>query len=215
MESENSIKYFPGLPVTEYLEEAASGKPVPGGGSVAALTAALGASLMEMVANFTVGKEKYAAVEEQVNEILSETTSLRQELVKLVQADTEVYGLLSAAFKLPKQTEEEKNTRAQAIQKSLKDACSVPARIAEICVKLSDLCPELADIGNPNLITDTGVAINLLSSAFISALLNVKINLKSIKDDNYVLILKGKTNKWRERIMKNKKKTNSVMKLKI
>ncbi|MFH1958544.1 MAG: cyclodeaminase/cyclohydrolase family protein [bacterium] len=208
-------KYFPGLPVIEYLEEAASGKPVPGGGSVAALSAALGASLMEMVANFTVGKEKYAPVEEEVNKILSETTSFRQELVELVQADTEVYGLLSAAFKLPKQTEVEKNTRAHAIQKSLKDACSVPTRIAELCVKLSALCQELAGGGNPNLITDVGVAINLLSAAFKSALLNVEINLKSIKDDEYVLVLKGKINKWREQIVENKKKTNSVIKLKM
>lgn len=208
-------KYFPGLPVTEYLEETASGLPVPGGGSVAALTAALGASLMEMVANFTVGKEKYASVEEKVNKILSETTSLRQELVKQVQADTEVYGFLSAAFKLPKQTEVEKDMRAQAIQKSLKDACAVPTQIAELCTKLSASCPELAGIGNPNLITDIGVAINLLSSAFKSALLNVEINLKSIKDMEYVAGIRDKINTWKEEIDENLKITDKLVREKI
>ena len=136
-------KYFPGLSVAEYLEEASSGRPVPGGGSVAAVAAALGASLMEMAANFTAGREKYASVEEEVKNILSVTVSLRRELVKLAQDDTEAYGKISSAFKMPVRTDDEKELRAQAVRSALENGCAVPMRIAEICVKLLDLCPEL------------------------------------------------------------------------
>jgi len=195
--------FFPGLPVTEYLEETASGRPVPGGGSVAAVAAALGAALMEMAANFTVGREKYAPVEEKVNKILSETTSFRQELVELAQKDTEAYGKLSAAFKLSRRTEEENALRAQAVQSALKNACGVPLGIAEICVKIMGLCSELARAGNPNLITDTGAAAELVPAAFRSALLNVEINLKSVKDAGYVAEVRKNISGWRKEIEKN------------
>ncbi|MBA3066302.1 cyclodeaminase/cyclohydrolase family protein [bacterium] len=204
MESENSIKYFPGLPVAEYLEEASSGRPVPGGGSVASVAAAMGASLMEMTANFTVGKEKYTSVEEKVKSILSETNLFRQELVKLAQDDTEAYGSLSSAFKMPKQTDDEKKLRVAAIQSALKGACAVPLRIAQICVELLALCPGLARAGNPNLITDVGVAVNLIPAAFESALLNVEINLKSIKDADFIKDARNKISVWKKEIEENR-----------
>ena len=204
-------KYFPGLSVNEYLEEVASGRPVPGGGSVAAVASALGAALMEMVGNFTVGKEKYAGVSEKVKKISSETNSLRSELVKLAQADTEVYGALSSAFKMPTATEEEKKVRTEAVQMALKSACGVPLRIAEICVKLSALCPELAQNGNPNLITDVGCAVNLIPAAFRSALLNVEINLKNINDADFVRETGKKIAAWKKEIDESRRIADNLV----
>ncbi|MBA3052554.1 cyclodeaminase/cyclohydrolase family protein [bacterium] len=208
-------KYFPGLPVTEYLEEASSGRPVPGGGSVASVAAALGASLMEMVANFTVGKEKYISVEEEVKSILSETSLLRRELVKLAQEDTEAYGSLSSAFKMPRQTDDEKKLRAKAVQDALKNACAVPLRIAQICVRLLALCPGLARAGNANLITDVGVAVNLIPAAFESALLNVEINLKSIKDADFITETRKKISVWKKEIDENRITANGLVNEKL
>ena len=171
----------------KYLDDLASNKPAPGGGSAAALAAATGVALLSMVANFTVGKEKYKTVENEIKDVLSEAESLREKLMGLVDQDVAAYKKISSAFKLPKDSAEDKKTRTQAIQQGLKEALSPPLEVCKCCQRASELCPVLAAKGNLNLISDVGVAVSLLDSAFQSALLNVEINLKGIKDEAFIL----------------------------
>jgi len=170
-------------PLKKYLDEAASGASTPGGGSVAALAGALGAALTSMVCNFTVGKKKYADVEAEVSQILSEADALRGELLDLMVEDTQVYGQVSAAYGMPRGTDEEKAARTEAIQGALKAAMGAPLKAAICCHKIMKLNEPLVDKGNKNLISDVGVAILLAESAMRSAIMNVEINLSFIKDE--------------------------------
>ncbi len=168
-----------------YTEALASGKPTPGGGSAAALVGALGAALNSMVANFTVGREKFAGVEEEVRALLDESEELRGELERLTQADTEAYGQVSAAQKMPRGTEGEKAERREAMQQALKAAAEVPRAAAGACHRVLEIARELVEKGNPNLITDVGVAGKFALAAMECAALNVEINLAYIKDEEY------------------------------
>jgi formiminotetrahydrofolate cyclodeaminase len=161
--------------VSEYLEELGSTKPVPGGGSAAALAGAIGAALLEKVANFTIGKEKYKAVEEEVKGILKTTEKLRGNFLKLCSDDAVAYKKLSDAFK-----------QKQNVQESLKEAAAVPLEICKRVHEAIKLCGPLKEKGNVNLISDVGVARLILVAAFESALLNVEVNLKSIKDEAFI-----------------------------
>ncbi len=173
-------------PLHIYLDVLASGQPTPGGGSAAALVGALGAALNSMVANFTVGREKFAAVEEEVRALLSRSEGLRAELQRLTQADTEAYRVVSAAYKMPRETEEQKAARDQAIQEALKQAAAVPMAAARACHAVLEIAAALVDRGNPNLISDVGVAAKFALSGLECAVLNVEINLASIKDEAFV-----------------------------
>jgi formiminotetrahydrofolate cyclodeaminase len=168
-----------------YSEALASGAPAPGGGSAAALVGALGAALNSMVANFTVGREKFAAVEADVRRLLAESERLRGELERLTQADTEAYGRVAAAQKLPRESEEQKAARREAVQEALKAAAEVPRAAVKAAHGVLEVAAELVDIGNPNLITDVGVAAKFGAAALECAALNVEINLAFIKDEAY------------------------------
>lgn len=179
-------------PLKKYLDEAASGSPTPGGGSVAALAGALGAALTSMVCNFTVGKKKYADVEVEVSQILSEAEELRAKLQDLIVEDTQAYGQVSAAYGMPRETPEEKAARSEAIQKALKVAMKAPLEAAVCCHKILKLNEPLVEKGNQNLISDVGVAVLLAESAMRSAVLNVEINLSYIKDEKLCQETRGK-----------------------
>ncbi|MGA9349977.1 MAG: cyclodeaminase/cyclohydrolase family protein [Anaerolineae bacterium] len=173
-------------PVTTFLDELASSAPAPGGGSVAALSGALGAALISMVCNLTVGKKKYADVQEDIEAMLGQSEALRKELVELLEADVEVYTEVSTAMKMPRATEEEEAARTAAMQRALKAATDVPMRVAEACVKVMDLCRPTAEKGNVNAVSDAGVAILMAEAGLRSAALNVLINLAWIKDETFV-----------------------------
>jgi formiminotetrahydrofolate cyclodeaminase len=173
-------------PLTVFLEELASSAPAPGGGSVAALSGALGAALLSMVCSLTVGKKKYADVQEEIKEILARSEALRNELTDLLEADVEAYTKVSKAYKMPKETEEERKTRSEAIQIALKEATAVPMRVAEACVKVLELCTPTAEKGTRLAVSDAGIAALMAEAGLRSAALNVLINLKSIKDDEFV-----------------------------
>ncbi|MDY7040352.1 MAG: cyclodeaminase/cyclohydrolase family protein [Chloroflexota bacterium] len=173
-------------PVTTFLDELASSAPAPGGGSVAALTGALGAALVSMVCNLTVGKKKYADVQDDIQSLLKQSEALRHELVDLLEADVQVYTSVSKAYKMPRETEEEKAARTAAIQDALKDATMVPMKVAEACVKILDLCTPAAEKGNVNAVSDAGVAALMAEAGLRSAALNVLINLGAIKDEGFV-----------------------------
>jgi formiminotetrahydrofolate cyclodeaminase len=168
-----------------FLDKLASSSPEPGGGSVAALTGSLGAALVSMVANLTLGKEKYKDVQPQIEQLLKESEKLRQELQDLIQKDTEVYGGLSEVYKMPKSTDAEKAARTARMQDALKLACQVPFEIGLKSLDVAKLALRAAEIGNVGAVSDAGVAVLLAQACAQSAALNVKINVNSIKDESY------------------------------
>ena len=176
------------LTITEYFEKTASGEPVPGGGSIAALSAAAAASLSEMVANLTIGKKGYESVDAEMKEIAEAASGLRDKLIQDIDNDPEAYQQVMAAFKLPKMTQDEKNRRARAIQDGLKNAALIPMGVAEDAFKTMDLIEKVVKKGNTNAVTDGAVAAMAARTAVMAALYNVKVNLASIKD--YVFVEK-------------------------
>lgn len=174
------------LKITEFLEKTASGEPVPGGGSVAALSAALAASLTEMVANLTIGRKKFEAQESEMKKIAAVAEGLREKLQEDIDDDSAAYEKVMAAFQFPKNTEEEKKRRTQAIQDALKKAALVPLGVARDAFSIMTLAQKVIADGNPNAATDGAVAVLAARSAVLAALYNIKINLSSIKDSAFV-----------------------------
>jgi len=172
--------------VDGFLSNLASSSPAPGGGSVAALSGSLSAALSSMVCNLTVGKEKYVDVQEKIKEVLKESELLRKQLTELIDEDTTAFNDVMKAFKMPKETEEQKKKRSEAIQKGYKKAAEVPLKTAKICNQTLDVALIVAKHGNKNSITDAGVAALMGKAGVLAASLNVNINLGSIKDTSFV-----------------------------
>jgi formiminotetrahydrofolate cyclodeaminase len=171
--------------IRAFLDKLAGSGPEPGGGSVAALVGALGAGLVSMVASLTIGKEKYADVQDQIQRLLAESESVRESLQRLLQLDTEVYAAVSVAMKLPRDTDEQKAARDAQMQVALKAAAGVPLDIAEQALLVARLSLTAGEIGNVNAVSDAGVAVLLADAAAQSAALNVKINTGYITDAAY------------------------------
>ena len=169
----------------EFLEKLASNAPTPGGGGGAAMAGALAAALTSMVGNLTAGKEKFAEHEIEVQDILSKAEALRLRMLGLVNADAEVFKAFMVCYRLPKSTEEEKLARAEAIQNAAKQAAEVPLEIAEACLSVMKLAERIAVIGNNGAITDAACSAILGRAAMSSAVYNVIVNLKLIKDEVY------------------------------
>jgi formiminotetrahydrofolate cyclodeaminase len=172
--------------VTTFLDELASNAPAPGGGSVAALSGALGAALVSMVCNFTVGKKAYDDVQEEIKDLLAQSEALRERLAGLIEEDVKAYTGYSEAAKMPRGTDEEKAERSKALQAALRQATDVPLGVAEAAVKVMDLCMPAAEKGNKYLVSDAGVAVLMAEAALRSAALNVLINLGTLKDEDFV-----------------------------
>ena len=172
-------------PIRHFLDKLASKSPEPGGGSVAALTVALGAGLVSMVGSLTLGKEKYKDVQPRIEQLLKESEKLRTEMQDLIQKDTEAYGALSSVYKMPKNTDEEKTARTAKMQEALKIACQVPFEIGLKSLEVAKLAERAAEIGNVGAVSDAGVAVLLAEAAAQSAALNVKINVNSIQDTGF------------------------------
>jgi len=174
------------MKLKDFIEELSSDSPAPGGGSVAALAGALSSALSSMVCNLTIGKEKYKDVEYDMEKILDRVENIRGRFMELIDRDTEAFNRVMDAFKLPKNTEEEKKVRKEKIQEALKEAALVPLETARLCAEMIELCKEIAEKGNKNSITDVGVAVMMAKAGLESAILNVKINLKSIDDKKFI-----------------------------
>ena len=170
----------------KYLADAASGRPTPGGGSASALAGAAGAAMACMAANFTVGKKKFKDVEERVRELLGVCDAARETLLCCVDEDVAAYAHVSGAYSMPKSTPEEKAARRQAIQDALKVAMDTPLKVFRTCAEVLRVLDELADLANPNLVSDVGVAAALVLGALEGAQLNVEINLAYLKDEALV-----------------------------
>ncbi len=171
--------------VNEFIDEVASSSPAPGGGSVAALAAALGSALTSMVCNLTIGKKKYAGVEEDMKNLLKQSEHIRTSLTQLIDDDTEAFNGVMAALGQPKESDEQKTKRSEAIQRATKNATLIPLHVMELCGQALSLTKAVAEKGNLNSISDAGVAALMLHAACLSAKLNVQINLGSLNDSPF------------------------------
>lgn len=170
----------------QFLGTLASGAPTPGGGSVAAVTGAMAAGLLTMVCDLTIGKKAYAEFEDEARGLRERAEASRAALQQLAQDDIEIFGHLSAAYKLPKAAEADAASRRAAIQTVTKQAAEVPLRIARAVADLVPLCAPLARRGSRLAVSDVGVAAHLIKAALPSALLNVDINLAALEDQRFV-----------------------------
>lgn len=180
------------LSCEEFLEKLASKEPVPGGGGAAALGGAIGAALASMVANLTLGKEKFLAVESEMLRLAAASEYLRQELLQLAQEDASVFEAFMNCYKMPKATDAEKALRQDKIQEAAKMAAEIPLKIGEKSLAVLLLAAEAAELGNPAVITDAAVAALMARAAVRSAVYNVKINLNLINDRDYCSVVAGR-----------------------
>ena len=171
--------------IAHFLDELASGAPVPGGGAVAALEAALGAALVSMVCHLTIGKEKYRAYEQTMMEARATAEELRAQALALAREDSASYSAVGAAYALPRGSDEEKAARQARIQEALKGATDVPLRTVALAARVIELCAHIVDGANTNAISDVGVGALSARAALDGAALNVKINLALIKDEEF------------------------------
>ncbi len=169
----------------EFLSKLASGDAVPGGGGASALTGAMGVALGSMVCHLTEGKKTYAAVQEEIAEVLEKATALQADLLSLVDGDAACFAPLAAAYRLPAVTDEEKAHKAAVLEEATKEACTVPVAIMEKAVLAIDLHGRLAEIGSRMAVSDVGVGVLLCKAALQGAALNVYINTKALKDRVY------------------------------
>ena len=180
--------------VIDFVAATASKEPTPGGGAIAALTAATGAALAEMVANLTFGKKGYEAVQIEMEALQVKAEEIRKRMLELSQADADVFNIFMNALGLPKNTDEEKAARTAAIQQAYKDAAMVPFEIGELANQIFDLAELASRKGNQNLITDGIIAAINARAAVKAAFLNVRINLSGIKDEAFVANVTAKMN---------------------
>jgi methenyltetrahydrofolate cyclohydrolase len=178
-----------------YLDDLASALPAPGGGSTAALSGAMGAALASMVCRLTIGKAAYAGVQQEIEELLKRTEHLRLRFQQLIQEDIDAYGRLSACYKLPRETNEERSTRTEAIQKQLVEAALVPLEVAERAAELVQCCERIIEIGNATVLSDVATGAILASSAGEGAALMVHINVQALKNDELADELRERLNK--------------------
>ena len=165
----------------EFLDELASDSPAPGGGSVSALLGSLGSALTSMVCRLTEGKKGYEDVAEDIKKVLKESEEIRKRSTALIDEDTEAFNGLMAAYKIPKDNPD----RGKKIQDSLKKATEVPMKVMKECFRVLELSRMIADSGNVNSVSDAGVAALVAHAGIQGALLNVLINLKYVKDEEF------------------------------
>ncbi|MFQ5660626.1 MAG: cyclodeaminase/cyclohydrolase family protein [Gammaproteobacteria bacterium] len=170
------------LEVGRFLEELASDSPTPGGGSVAAVSGSMGAGFVSMVCRLTIGKKGYETVEALMTETLDTTEKIRGSLSVLIDEDTNAFNQVMAAFRMPKGTPEEKEERLVAIQAGFKKASEIPHTVAQYCLDILERIRIIVGKANSNTLSDLGVAAQTAYAGVEGAVMNVRINLPSIKD---------------------------------
>ena len=179
------------LTLEDFCAKTASSAPTPGGGSVAALTGALSCALTEMVANLTVNKKGYEEVSDEMLALLNEGNSIRSTLLSLIDADCAAYGGYMAALGLPKNTEEEIAARKAALQKAAIASAVAPLQMARTAIRILPLCQAVTERGNKNAVTDALMSAMLARTAVRSAILNVRINLPSLGNNELAAALES------------------------
>jgi methenyltetrahydrofolate cyclohydrolase len=174
------------ISVESFLDALASSAATPGGGSAAAIMGGMGAALVSMVCNLTIGKKKYAEVEADMKDILAKAEDLRHRMTGAIQEDVRAFDTVMAAYGMPKETDSEKEARGETIQAALKQATEVPIRCCHLAREVIDLALVASEKGNLNVISDAGVGVLAAYAALRSAALNVYINAKMISDKSFV-----------------------------
>jgi formiminotetrahydrofolate cyclodeaminase len=173
------------MTLNEYLATAASKSPTPGGGSVSAVVATNAAAMISMVANLTLGKKGYENAQDQVNDILNGATKAIADLKSLTVRDMEAFDIFMSALRMPKETDEQKKARAEAMERAAQNASTVPYEICKVCLEVLKLSARLAPIGNKGAISDVGVGAYLADAAMRACMLSVDINLPSIQTTSF------------------------------
>lgn len=169
-----------------YLDDLASANSTPGGGSAAAISGAMAAALACMVCRLTLGRQKYADVQDEIAGLLEQAEEQRRRFQQLMDEDIAAYGKLAASLKMPRETEEQRQARTEALQESLREAALVPLEMSERAVAVAQLCERVAEIGNANVLSDIAASAMLSASAGTSAAWMVRVNLKSLRDEETV-----------------------------
>jgi len=185
LESSKNIKFI-NYAIKEFIDLLASKEPAPGGGSAAALVGSIGVALSSMVANLTIGKEKFKDKEKLMKEIVQKNEKLQKELLELIEKDAEAFNKVADALKLPKNNPEEKEKRKETLENALKEASLVPLEVMKKSLEALKILENTLGNSTPNAVSDIGVSALCLKSAIQSAWLNVKINLVSIRDKDFV-----------------------------
>ena len=176
----------------QFVQELGAQTSTPGGGGAAALTAATGIALVSMVANFTVGKKKYEEVNDEMLQILEECRRMEDEFLFAIEEDARVFSTIMDAMAMPKETDEEKRLRAVQMQASFKEGAVIPFALGERAAHIIPLAKAVVERGNKNLITDGAIAVLHAQTAVRSAFYNVRINLQSIKDAEFIALYETK-----------------------
>lgn len=166
----------------EFLEALSSKQPTPGGGGASALAGALAAALGLMVGNLTLGKKKYQDVEARVLELMEQLLKLRGTMMELIEEDARAFAPLAEAYRLPSATEEEAAYKAQVMEENLKRASQVPLLLMEKTMEVLEILEELGEKGSVMAVSDIGVGIQMARAALTGALMNVQINIRSMKE---------------------------------
>jgi glutamate formiminotransferase/formiminotetrahydrofolate cyclodeaminase len=178
------------MDLRSFADTVSSDSPAPGGGSVAALAGALGAALAAMDANLTVGKKGYEAVSEALSVLGMKAQELKRALLEIVDEDTEAFNAVMEAMRLPKSSDAEKFARSAALEAAGKNAARVPMRTAGLCLETMKLCADAAKSGNVNSATDAATGCNMAHAGLLSAILNVRINIKTLSDEEFKAALR-------------------------
>ena len=174
-----------GSTIDGFLDSLASRSSTPGGGAAAALTAALGAAIVEMACSFAIGRRKYASSQEQLQRASSRCREIRARAIELADLDGQVFWRVMDAFRLPRDSEARRETRRRAISQTAETAARVPLELAELCGELVGLGAHVAESGNPNLVPDAVGGAALARGAARVCELNVKSNLELVNDDEF------------------------------
>ena len=170
------------MTIQEFLDVLSSKEPVPGGGGASALAGALGNALGQMVANLTIGKKKYALVEDEIKELAERMKGIQGQFTQLADQDAKVFAPLAKCYSLPSGTEEEKAYKAEVMEARLLDASLVPMEIMEKAAEMLEIMDILADKGSRMAVSDVGVGVQFIRTALLGAVMNVYINTKSMKN---------------------------------
>ncbi|HWR92255.1 MAG TPA: cyclodeaminase/cyclohydrolase family protein [Desulfobacterales bacterium] len=201
------------LGIVDYLAKTASGQPVPGGGSSAALNAALAAALVEMVANLTIGRKGFEAVDAEMRAVAEKATGLRAKLTADIDRDSDAYTQVLTAFQLPKTTEAEKADRSIAVQSAFKQAATVPLGVARDAVAIMDLGRTVVSKGNPNAASDGAAGVLAARMAARAAVYNVRINLGPIKDEAFTSELRQEAERLEAEAESKEREALSLLKI--
>jgi formiminotetrahydrofolate cyclodeaminase len=203
------------LSVRAFVQELASEQPAPGGGSVAALAGSLAAALCAMVARLTVGRKNQEKDWPAMASVRDQAEMLKTELLELVDADTEAYNQVTAAYRLPKGNEEENSRRKAAIQSALQEAAQVPLKTLKALSRMPELARQAVEVGNPNCLTDAGVALQLIRAGAFGAAYNVRINAAALKDRKEAETLLTETETALQQIKKEAERLERVVETKL